>query len=505
MRWIKIVLLFAFFSSLGVSLKHAGWNVHARGPGAHGAVLADYNNDGLIDIYITSNWYGTGPRNFNQFFIQKAPGVFSERAHELGLDMRDAQTHDAVWLDYDQDGDLDLFVGATDGVHRLFEQTPEGFKDVSAYAHIQTRRNTGARAVLAGDVNGDGYTDIFVHNTGNVVDPSPNQLFINQGDGTFVDEASLRGVADPRLVPNPEYGVGQGGTMVDIDNDGDLDILTCVRQMNLRLFINNGKGYFKESAFQKGIWLEEGCDGVTVADLNHDGLFDIITTRATMGTFVRIFYQKPNGTFRDVTQETQLLGEAFSAAVVDMNGDGFEDIVIPDHANLTLRIYLNDHGHGWTLASTTPKIFNDPRALSVADFDNDGDEDILVVHKRGDHLIFQNESRGHWVKLHFVQGPFIHDLYGTHITLLKGSTIISSFQITSGYAYLSHRPPADVILGIPSHEPLKARIQFPGHDAFEQIVQPDTENVILISRMIENNRPPLTKRHGCISSEKCLP
>lgn len=442
------------------------WGISARGLGPHGCSVIDFDKDGDLDIYITNFWNFTPGRIFNQFFMQGPIGTFTDRAPDWQMQMKDAHTHDGVWLDYDGDGDMDLFVAATIGRHRLFRNNGNGFEDVTDQAGLGGFQDTGARAVVAGDFNGDGWTDIFVQNNapaiGTGVGPA-NHLFINQRDGTFVDEAEARGIADPRPLLSFFQGLGQGATEADFDEDGDLDIVTCIRFLNPRLFVNDGTGHFSEEAIQRGVVVPEGCDGATFGDLDNDGDLDLITIRALSHSFVRFFYNDGTGHFVDRTAEMNVEGLAFTPVLVDLNLDGYLDLFFA-RSNRFVGVFLNREGQRFEqVAPGTGFVGFDPRATCAADYDNDGDEDLLIVHTMDNFRLFRNDWQGRVVKIN-LRGWKMGggDLYGTKVWMFDPFGRLRFYtEITSSYGYLAHRPPDEIIIGAPDGLPRFVRIRFP--------------------------------------------
>ena len=442
------------------------WGISALGLGSHGCSVNDFDRDGDLDIYVTNFWNFSPGRIFNQFFIQNPLAHFTDMAGPWGMDMRDAHTHDGVWLDYDGDGDMDLFVAATIGRHRLFRNNGDGFEDVTEAAGLGGFQDTGARAVVAGDFNGDGWTDIFVQNNAPAIGTGAgpaNHLFINQKDGTFVDEAESRGVADPRPLMAFFQGLGQGATEADFDQDGDLDIVTCIRFLNPRLFVNDGTGHFRDEAVERGVVVPEGCDGATFGDLDNDGDLDLVTIRNLSHSFVRFFYNDGTGHFVDRTREMNVEGLAYTAALVDLNLDGFLDVFFA-RSNRFVGAFMNRGGQRFEqVPPGTGFIGFDARGVCVADFDNDGDEDLLIVHTQDNHRLFVNAKRGKVVKINLrgwkTGGG---DLYGTKIWMVDPFGRLRYYtEITSSYGYLSHRPPDEIVIGAPDGLPRFVRVRFP--------------------------------------------
>ena len=233
-----------------------------------GAATGDFNNDGCVDLYVTN-------LERSQLFRNDCDGSFTDVSTESGAGDR-GWSVSAAFVDYDRDGWLDLFVGnyvyySVEGdkpclhpigslvdycppsVYRaqpdhLFHNNRDGtFTDVTVAAGMG-REFGPALGVSTADFNGDGWVDIFVANDG-----TPNQLWINQHDGTFTNTALLAGVA---LGADGEAKGSMGVDAGDFDRDGDEDLfITELAREGHDLYVNDGSGVFEERAAGAGLRL----------------------------------------------------------------------------------------------------------------------------------------------------------------------------------------------------------------------------------------------------------
>ena len=318
----------------------------------YGAAAADFNRDGWIDLFVT------GPER-SHLYLNDGQGRFQDASKDAGLQLLDSGVAPLV-LDYDNDGDEDVFISAV-GSQILLENRliPDGkleFRDVSLKAGVAVQ-GIGFSAV-AGDVNGDGRPDIYVtcyNHYGRVMPDSwfratngtPNLLFINQGDGTFREEAEKWSVDDRRWSYAAEF--------VDVNGDGRLDLYVANDFGEKGMFINKGDRFVDE-AQDRGVLDPGNGMGVSFGDYNNDGLLDLHVTNmsSTAGNRIlsRIFpgsspkdnvliklaagnnvYQgTPGGYFRDVTADAGGFSGAWAwgGGFIDFDNDGWEDIFTPN-------------------------------------------------------------------------------------------------------------------------------------------------------------------------------
>jgi hypothetical protein len=342
-------------------------------PGGLNLIQADYDNDGDVDVLVLrGGWlekYGRYPKSLLR---NDGKGTFTDVTFDAGLARVHFPTQTASWGDYDNDGDLDLYVGnesseSIDAPSQLFRNDTGVFTDVAAAAGVLNNRY--AKAVVWGDYNNDRWPDIYVSNY-----KGANRLYRNNANGTFTDVAEMLGVTQP-TASFPAW-------FWDVDNDGVLDIYAAAYSAEIadlaasalglpvttelaRLYRGTGKGGFEEVSARFNLKRPSAPMGSNFGDLDNDGYLDFY-----LGTgYPRIQNLMPNVMYRN--------RRGTSFADVSTSG-GFAHL---------------QKGHG----------------VVFADFDHDGDQDIFeemggaFTGDKAHNVFYENPGFGnHWLTMKLV-------------------------------------------------------------------------------------------------------
>ena len=442
-----------------------------------GVTMADINADGFLDIYVSrGGWKNEDGKFKNLLYINNGDLTFTERAEELGL--ADAnRTIQATFFDYDKDNDLDVYISNTPditsrtqvldldkvqkdpktlellGSDRLYQNDGTGhFTDVSEKAGLLYDIGFGLNPQV-GDLNNDGWPDVYVCNDFNV----PDLAYINNGDGTFTESRD-------KLFKHMSFN-SMGSDMADIDNDGLLDLMTLdmnpqdyVRSkttmamtsidqfelmvekgyhhqyMHNMLQLNNGNGTFSEIGNMSGIANTDWSWALLSADFDLDGFNDVFVT---------------NGVYRDVIdrdKNNEILATLRANGRKPTAEDFLKFAQMLPQQKLNNFFFRNkgdrtfeDVSNSWV--DSKPTFSN---GAAYADFDNDGDLDVVINNINDEATFLQNrtvETRGgNFLKLDLVEAGKNKFGIGTRVNLYFKDGTKQTREVTPTRGFLSAVP-----------------------------------------------------------------
>ena len=396
------------------------------GPWKTGVTMADVNGDGKTDIYVCYSGKLPGAKRMNQLFINQGNGDngiprFSEQAEQYGL-ADSAYSTQAVFFDFDRDGDLDMFLlnhnpkslpvldeAATADIMkkpdpnvgvRLFRNDKGHFSDITEEAGLSSSALTYGLGAGIADINKDGWPDIYISNDYTI----PDRLYINNRNGTFTDQlqSSLGHITQ----------FSMGNDVVDVNNDGLPDIFTLdmlpednhrqkllfapdnyekfdlnvrngfyYQYMRNMLHLNNGNNTFSEIGQLSGISNTDWSWAPLFADYDNDGWKDLFVTNGYLRDYTNMDFIKY---MNDYTQSKGRLKREDVLEIIDhMPASNVINYVFKNNANLT----FTDMGKQWGI-----NLPSNSNGAAYADLDNDGDLDLVVNNINLPAFIYRNEA-----------------------------------------------------------------------------------------------------------------
>ncbi len=452
--------------------------------GGHGVGLVDISESGLEDVYISNCGNGTAE---NIFALNRGGFQFRVLPEAGGAAMvfgdLDEWSHGFTFADFDNDGHYELFVSAAKGPYRLFRWKGDSFEDITLSSGIQGESRF-TRGVVAADLTGDGSLDIFcLNNRG-----APNDLFLNDGHGHFTRaDTEALGLADPRpRTGNSLKGLGQGVTTADFDNDGEMEIYTCIRFLPNRFWKRQADGTWRDIAPEAGVNCIDGGDGAAFADLWNRGLLDLIVSGSDLPEtpYLRIYKNRGDGTFEDLTHQYRIRSKSYHVTVADFNADGWLDLYVTRDYEPN-GLYLNDgRGNFIPVRAGVETELSDTRCSAAADLDGDGSLDLVVVQKRDINAIYRNlSSCPHWIKLSLIGPNGDPGAFGAKVTvshpggLDNPEALIAFREARTAYGYVGQDSP-DHIIGLGDERACDIRIQFP--DGAQRVIR-DAESGTVVT------------------------
>jgi len=459
-------------------------------PMVGGVAVFDFNNDGRPDIYFVNgaaqpSLEKSDPAFYNRLYRNNRDGTFTDVTMEAAVRGEGFETGVAA-ADYDNDGNTDLFLA---GVNRnlLYRNRGDGtFEDVTrqaGLAHDPRRRKPWSISAGWFDFDNDGRLDLFVVNycvwipekePACVIGKSrtychpryyeglPNNLYRNNGDGTFTDVSGPSGIA-------AHIGKGMAASFLDFDHDGRMDVVVTNDTVPNFLFRNEGGGRFREVGLTAGIAFNDdgravSSMGIDARDVDNDGREDLFVTANNNETFP-LFRNLTKGGFADITYPSgvgrqTLASTGWSNGIYDFNNDGQKDLFAACGAidnnveefshrkSLHPNLVLVNQGDGRFLdvsrrAGTSFQAAGRHRGAAFGDFDGDGRVDVVVSRIGETAQLFRNVSSDghHWLALRMRGRRSNRDGAGAwvHVVGASGREQWNRVTTTVGYASSSDR------------------------------------------------------------------
>lgn len=447
-----------------------------------GVALLDYDNDGLLDIYLLdgARLPGSDPKTppRNRLYRNEGNWRFTDVTDETGVG-DSGHGLGVTAADLTRNGFQDIYVNNF-GPNVLYQNNGDGtFTRTEQAAGVTNGDRVGA-GVCCLDINGNGHLDLFVANyvkfsydehvapthRGVPVYPSPldhapdpDSLFQNNGDGTFTDVSEESGIAK-------HAGTGMGAVCFDFDQDGDTDIFVCNDVQANFLYRNDGEGRFEEVGLLAGVaydfsGVQQGSMGVDCGDYDGDGWLDLFKT--TFQNEMPVMYRNSgHGFFEDVTVQTRVGASATTAVtwgtgLVDFDNDGhldvfmasghlMDNIAMQDASQqyATQNFVLRNRGNG-TFVDVTGQAGDGlavsavSRGTAFGDLDNDGRVDGIVLNSRGQVTLLRNETESDcgWLQIRLRGTSSNPDGVGARVVVETGKRRWTR-EVHSGRGYQSH-------------------------------------------------------------------
>jgi enediyne biosynthesis protein E4 len=407
-----------------------------------GAVAADYDNDGDIDLYVSN--FG---KNF--FYLNNGDGSFAEVTESIGLILPELVGAGCSFLDIEQDGDLDLYVGS----------------------YVQFSLDKHKQRTIGKHLFHPGPTDY---------PPNSDALFLNQGDGSFINISQSSGI-------NVHASYTMGVVAFDVDGDNDIDLLAGNDQRPNSLWINDGTGKFSDQAIVSGIAFDRlgranGNMGVEIGDINSDGLLDVFTT--TYQDEMPVMYVNLGaGQFADQTNILRIDNRlkphvTWGCGLVDFDNDGdleiyvacghFMDNIrfIDDRTDVKVRDFVLENRNGKFVDVSAQvgsglTIVESSRGAAFEDFNNDGTIDAVILNANAAPSLLKNESNANppGSRLQLIGVQSNRGGVGAKITVV-GKTKKQTFQLVAGRGYESQYGSSQHV-GIGDERPQSIEILWP--------------------------------------------
>jgi len=411
-----------------------------------GACFLDYDNDGKIDIFLPDN----GSHGGLSLYHNLGNGKFEDVTNKAGLDPA-LHGSGCTASDYDNDGATDLLVTTNNEVLLFHNEKNGTFKDVTGSAGIRNPSSGDGDLINVGvmsiDYDHDGDLDLYVTRLSFALSGTPgaNVMWRNNGDGTFTNVTEATGLAG---VASSVAAVG-----TDYNNDRAVDIVVTGSGTQASefarasaIFLNPREGKFQPSQPLFGLF--GGSTGVAVLDFDHNGWMDLAFTNA-IPPGVTLWRNNSGKGLKQVPLPETNWARAFGVAAFDYDNDGWVDLVAVGETKEgkgEVRLFRNLGPDGFKDVTTDVGLdkihLESPRAIITGDYDNDGAVDLLITQNHGPAVLLRNEggNQNHWLRLALKGLNDNKSAIGTKVEVFSGGNR-QKFEIYGSNGYLGQNSP----------------------------------------------------------------
>ena len=416
---------------VGISLSRGG------GFFGGGVSIYDFDGDGVEDLAFATE-------NSAELLIYKNNGFdFEDYSLQLGIS-NTSNVQSILWVDYDNDGDKDLFFTCKNSYNRLYRNDNNNFTEVTGEAGLSTDVQFSTAAAWA-DYNNDGFIDLYVGHRNDLI---PNTLYKNNGDGTFTDVTEEANVGDTLGITSL-YKFPLAISFIDYNNDNWQDIyIANDKEDGNTLFKNNGDGTFEDVSEQSNTNLYFNAMGIAVGDYDNDGDWDMYVSNSPEGN--ALLKNNGDGTFTNVANDLNITVNkiCWGTNFIDIDNDTDLDLFVVASAGATSMSdperqneLFENQGDGTFIKLNISGINTDTSisyGTAFGDFNNDGYCDIVVINSDPTYSALWKNSgaSNNWIKLQLEGTVSNRDGIGSTIKFYLGSTSFIR-PVKCGSSYLS--------------------------------------------------------------------
>ncbi len=414
---------------------------------SNGHAVADYDRDGDLDIFIVArkSYLEADSATWSRLYRNGGDGIFSDVTVASGFSIQftnpgdsgtEGQKMGAAWADYDNDGFPDLLLTHYRKVE-LYRNNGDGtFRDITVDAGIADCYDCYNSSALWWDLDKDGDLDLYISDW-----EGSNRLYQNNGDGTFIDRTDYFNLGDE----------GNTWTSIPIDanHDGWPDLYLANDYFRNKFYLNINGDFFMEATTAYGLEDYGNGMGIATGDYNNDGFFDIYLTNIAEFAANPLFTAQAVGDFENYAAETGVdsAGWAWGTSFLDADLDGDEDLYVVNgyiYSHHTNKFYKNMLMEGSNIFKDISEMTQadgpaDAMSLTTFDYDNDGDQDMLVSNTDNTPYLYQNlsiipnrVSERNWLKVELEGTASNRDGLGTILRAYAGGMAFHRYYHGAG-------------------------------------------------------------------------